>query len=208
MKMKIVTTVILAMLALAIAVTQPVQAQTIAARTDRASYVPGDTGTLYVTIVNESPTNTLELRNITVYFPWAQLVDGKWPTGANVSVNLNPWKLLGSSASGNNVHTEPITFSIPSWYGAGSLFGAPSNCPDSNDPRYGFYTDCISVGTTGNPPRYTVSTDTNIFMALPTYDAPSIVSMIIPTATFLILVIATAFLAMTWSGIRRLEARK
>ncbi len=204
MKVKTATSVIVALLVLAVAIAQPVQAQSVSTRTDRPSYVPGDSGTLIVTIVNENPTDTLEIRNITVYFPWAQLVDGKWPSGANATVPYSPWKLLGSSASGNNVLTEQISFSIPSWYGG----GGGSDCPGSNGPRYGLYTDCIIVGTTGNPPRYTVERDTNIVMALPTYTPPSLVSLAIPIATLIVLVIATAFLAMTWSGIRRLEAKK
>lgn len=204
MTVKIATSVIVALLALTFAIAQPVQAQSISARADRPSYVPGESGNLIVNIVNENPTETLEIRNITVYFPWAQLVDGKWPTGANVTINYSSWKVLGSSASGNNVLTEQISFSTPSWYGGGGA----SNCPGSNGPRYGLYADCIIVGTTENPPRYTVDRDTNIFMAQATYTPPSLVSMAVPIATLVVLVIATAFLAMTWSGIRRLEVKK
>src|SRR5713226_6775238 len=43
----------------------------ISTQSDRASYVPGDSGTLTVTLINPDTSNTVEVRNLTVYFPWA-----------------------------------------------------------------------------------------------------------------------------------------
>src|SRR3989442_1967713 len=95
----------------------------ISTQSDRASYVPGDSGTLTVTLVNPDNSNSIEVRNITVYFPWAQYVNGAWPSGANVSQNLSPWPTLGSVQSGNNIKTFTFSFTIPSWFAA--AFSAP-----------------------------------------------------------------------------------
>src|SRR2546428_491971 len=57
-----VTVAILAVMAVAFA--PSAYAQTTTTRTDQASYTPGGTGTLYITVVNNSPTDTLEIRNL------------------------------------------------------------------------------------------------------------------------------------------------
>ncbi len=60
-----------ALVAIALLLVAPVHAQppTFTA-TDRAAYVPGDTGTLTFTISNTG-NQGLEIRNVTIYFPWA-----------------------------------------------------------------------------------------------------------------------------------------
>ena len=186
---------------------QTAHAQSIAARYDRASYVPGDSGTLSVTVINDSPNAGLEVRNLTIYWPWAQLVDGKWPTGANMSDNLNPWPSLGSKNSGNNVLVKTYSFTIPSWYG-GSIFGTGSNCADSNGPRNDpSYHGCVMVGITANPhPNYLVNS-LSIQMSLPTYTPISITSQWLPLATLVILIVATAFLGLTWSRLGNLSKK-
>ena len=191
------TLAIIALLALG----QSVHAQSISERYDRASYVPGDSGTLTVSIINNSPTDTVEIRNVTVYFPWAGLVDGKWPSGANASVNLATWKTLGSANSGSNVFTNSFGFTVPTWYGGfGSSLGG--NCPGNPQVRYGIYSSCVLVGITANPPRY--ETDSfQIIMAIATYTPTSLAAEWLPIATLVVLVVATAFLAMAWMSLRR-----
>lgn len=204
MKTKILSLVIVALLAFVAAIPSPAHAQTLSQRTDRASYVPGDSGTLILTFVNESPTEPVELRNITVYFPWAGYVDGTWQ--GNVSENFPQFKLLGTVSSGQNIYTHPVTFTIPSWYSGGSLgYGCPGG---TTTTRYGLHSDCILVGSNQNNQRYEADGVASIPIALPVYNPVSLVSMAIPIATLLVLVIATAFLAMTWSGIKRLESKK
>ena len=184
-----------------IVLAQPAHAQQLTARYDRASYVPGDSGTLTVSIVNTSPTDTVEIRNLTIYFPWAQLIDGKWPSGVNVSINISPWQTLGSSASGNNVYTKSFGFTTPTWY-SGNLFGGGGNCPNPFGSRYGFYSGCIIVGITANSPRY----DTQSFgisMAIPTYNPAVLTSQWIPIATLVGLGLTTVFMALTWHNLRK-----
>ena len=177
-----------------------VHAQQLTGRTDRASYVPGDSGTLFVSVVNNSPTSTLEIRNLTIYFPWAQLVDGKWPSGANVTVNLSPWVILGSQGSGNNVYSYSTSFTIPGWF-SGSIFGGGGFCPSSPSTRYGSYSGCIIVGKTAAPPSYEGG-GFGVTMAFATYTPTSLVSLWLPIATLVVLVVATAFLGLAWTSLR------
>src|SRR5215831_18563548 len=106
----------------AVIIAQPAHAQSVTSRTDQAAYSPGGTGTLYVTIVNTSPTQTMEIRNLTIYFPWASFgTDGKWDSASNnVSVNLSPYKVLTTSGSpgGGNIYTYNTPFTVPSWWGS------------------------------------------------------------------------------------------
>lgn len=184
---------------------QPVHAQqaNTSAQYDRASYIPGDSGTLTVTLINNNPSASLEVRNITIYWPWAQLVAGKWPSGANLTDNFaTPWPTVGSKNSGNNIMTKSYSFSIPSWYG-GSVFGGGSNCSDPGGPRYDIsYHGCVAVGVTSNPPDYIVNS-LSIQMSLPTYTPLSVTSQLIPIATLVVLLVATAFLFLTWNSLRR-----
>ncbi len=196
---------LLAMVVLA-AVGTPAHALQITERTTNASYVPGDSGTLAVTVVNDDTGASLELRNLTIYFPWAQPVDGKWPSGANVTVNLSPWVTLGSQGSGNNVYTYSTSFNIPTWF-AGSLFGGPSGtCPRDPTVRYGQYSSCVLLGITSSPPRYQ-GDSFGIAMALPIYSPPSLVAQWLPIATLVVLVVATAFLALAWTSLRRMTKK-
>ena len=183
-----------------LALGQTAHAQTITGQTDRASYVPGDSGTLTVTIVNNDASGTLEIRNLTVYFPWATFRDGRWD-GANVSINLSPWKVLGSAGSGNNIYTTSLGFSVPSWF-SGSFLSTGSFCPGNTSTRYGQYYGCILVGTTSSSPRYE-GNDFSIAMAVPFYTPTSLVAQWLPIATLVVLIVATAFLGMTWMSLRR-----
>lgn len=185
---------------------QPVHAWQTNVRGDKASYIPGDVGTLIITVVNDSPTETLEIRNFTVYFPWAGYVDGKWNPQGNVSFNLNPVKVLSTNTGTNpdNIYTYQAPFTIPAWF-SGSEFS--TNCPGNPTVRYGLYNECVLVGTNDNNLRYE-NQFFSLAMAIPTYNPPSLVSMAIPIATLVVLVAATAFMFLTWASVRRLELRK
>src|SRR2546422_5688971 len=100
-----VTATILAVMAVVIA--QPAHAQAITTRTDQASYTPGGAGTFYITVVNQSPTQTLEIRNITIYFPWAGYVDGKWAAGGDGSFKLSPYRVFPTNCSPTRRHIFP-----------------------------------------------------------------------------------------------------
>src|SRR3989442_14153403 len=103
---------------MAVVLAPPPLAQAITTRTDQASYTPGGAGTFYITVVNQSPTQTLEIRNITIYFPWAGYVDGKSVAGSNVLFNLSPYQVLTTSVSPGacSLYLCIVQVTIPSWY--------------------------------------------------------------------------------------------
>ncbi len=172
------------------------------AKPDRTSYVPGDSGTLTVTVVNTG-SGPLQLNNITIYFPWAQFdSNGNWQ--GNVSSSSTQLLAAPSSSNPQPKYTFPVfQFTIPSWWGYGSQsFGG---CPGSTNTRYGEYSSCIMVGTAGNPyegVRFSAA-GAAISMAVPTYTPLSIVSEAIPIATLVVLAVATVFLALIWTSSRR-----
>ncbi len=196
----IVGTLIAAVLA---TVSVPAHAQfNVFAKVDRASYVPGDSGTLTITIVNTG-SGPLQLNNITIYFPWAGFdSNGNWQ--GNTSSSSTQLIAAPSSSNPQPKYTFPsFSFTIPSWFGyTSSSFGT---CPGTPNTRYGDYVSCILVGTAGN--RYEgisfSAAGTGIPMALPTYTPISLVSEAIPIATLVVLAIATVFLALLWTSSRR-----
>ena len=174
-------------------------------RADRASYVPGDSGTLTVTIVNTG-SSVIQLNNLTVYFPWAGFdSNGKWQGNSTASYSNTFIGAPGGTTS--TTFTTSFQFTIPTWYG-GSFIGFSGNCNGSSSTRYVQQNSCVVVGSNqGN--RYELMPFTGgIPEALPTYTPVSIVSQAIPIATLVVLVVATAFLALVWTSNRRVLAKK
>jgi len=184
---------VLAIVAIA-AIGQPAHAQgfSLNTRPDRASYVPGDAGTLTVSIINTG-TQVIQLNNLTVYFPWAGFgPDGKWQ--GNSTSNYSSQFIGAPGGSTPTTFTTTFQFTVPTWYGqiqpSGGCGGGTSTT------RYIQSTNCIVVGSNAAN-RYELMDFTgNIIMALATYTPVSLVSQAIPIATLVVLVIATAFLAM------------
>jgi hypothetical protein len=183
-----------------VAVGQPAHAQgfSLNTRADRASYVPGDSGTLTITLINTG-TQVIQLNNLTVYFPWAGFgPDGKWQ--GNSSATYSNQFLAAPGGTSSTTFTTSFQFTIPTWYGQ----NFPNTiCNGSGTVRYGQFSNCIVVGSNaGN--RYDLTPFTGqITMAIATYTPISLVSQAIPIATLVVLVIATAFLALAWTSTRR-----
>lgn len=183
------------LLALVLAATSlPAHAQpTVNWRLDKSAYAPGDSGTLTLTIFN-TVGNPLAVRNVTVYYPWAGYdTNGKWLSNANITNNFSPPVALATTGANNFSYTTP-QFTIPSWWGSGSQvqFG----CPGTTNTRLGKYSACILVGT--NNTRSYDGFDFTISMALPFYNpsSTSVLSTWIPVAELIVLVVATAILAI------------
>jgi hypothetical protein len=171
---------------------QPVRAETSEAfRFNSASYIPGDTGTLTYYITNTAGT-TLSLKNLTFYFPWAGYdTNNKWQ--GNVSINFSPWKtLVTNPAGGNMTYYNQVSFQVPSWYGA--LRQTP-NCGNGK-VRYGIFVACVLIGTDQSNTYDNTDLSIAIAQAFYTPQSISILSQWVPVASLVVLVIATAILAM------------
>lgn len=172
----------------------PAHAQpTVNSRPDKSAYAPGDSGTLTITIFN-TIGNPLAVRNITVFYPWAGYdTNGKWVSNANITNNFSPPTALATTGANNFSYTTP-QFSIPSWWGSGSAvqFG----CPGTTNTRFGHYSACILIGT--NATRNYDGFDFSITMAIPFYNpsSSSALSEWVPVAELIVLIIATAILAL------------
>lgn len=189
------------LIAIIVGTGQPVHAQgfNLFTRADRASYVPGDSGTLAITITNTGGT-PIQLNNLTVYFPWAGFdSNGKWQ-GNQSSTYTNQF-IGAAGGSSSSTFTTSVSFTIPSWYG--QTFSGFGNCPGgATNTRYGQYSNCVVVGIAGS--RYDAEDFTGpITMAIATYTPVSLVSQAIPIATLVVLVIAVALLGMIWTSNRR-----
>lgn len=196
----------LSLLALVIAaVSVPAHAQpTVNTRPDRSAYAPGDSGTMTVSIIN-TIGNPLLVRNITIFWPWAGYdPNGKWFT-ANYSYTFSPAIALATSGSNNYSYTTQ-SFTIPSWWGTNSRqqFG----CPGNTNNKFGTWSACILLGTNSTT-RYE-GFDFGIPIAIAVYN-PSALSAIqewIPVATLIVLVIATAILAMVMLRLGNLSKKQ
>jgi hypothetical protein len=176
------------------AVSIPVHAQPqVNTRTDRSAYAPGDSGTLTISVINTIGSPLL-IRNITIYYPWAGYdTNGKWLQNANFTYSLSPNVALATKGTNNYSYTTP-SFNIPSWWGISSR--SQFGCPGNTNTKFGLYSGCILLGTNSTT-RYEGS-DFGIAMALAVYN-PSTLSAIqewVPVASLIVLVIATAILAM------------
>jgi hypothetical protein len=172
---------------------QTVRAETsFSPRFSSASYVPGDSGTFTYYITNTSPT-TISLKNLTFYFPWAGYdASGKWQ--GNVSINFSPWKTLVTNPAGGNVtYYNQVAFQVPSWYGA---LAQNHECGNGK-VRYGIFVGCVLIGTDQDT-IYQHNIDLSVAIAQAVYipTSASILSTWVPAASLVVLIIATAILAL------------
>ena len=187
-------------LILTVALLVPVQAQTPFIRWDRSSYVPGDAGTLYLAFVNNDPSTVLQIKNITIYWPWAGFgPDGKWQNGSNTTQTYT--NQFVPTKGGTFVPSA--TFTIPSWYGGQNR---NTNCGNGHTQYSTSFVACVLVGSNLST-NFDTTGDLFVTLASPVYTPLSLVSEAIPIATLVVLLIATAFLALNWSSLRRLNKK-
>ena len=188
------------LMVLTIALLLPVHAQTPFIRWDRSSYVPSDSGTLYLTFVNNDQTFVLQIKNITIYWPWAGFgPDGKWQGGSNTTQTYTNQYVPVKGGT----FVASATFNIPSWFGGQN---GNTNCGNGHTQFSTSFVACVFVGSNLSPNLDTTG-DIFITLASPVYTPLSLVSAAIPIATLVVLAIATAFLALNWSSLRRLNKK-
>lgn len=87
----------------------------IEAWTDRASYQPGDKGTLHIALKNEE-SGAVEIYNVTVIFPWYSPIKG----GGNVTKDIDEALKAGET------YDVQVEFSVPNDGRAEPLYGTAS----------------------------------------------------------------------------------
>jgi hypothetical protein len=182
---------------------QTVHAQTSESfRFNNSAYVPGDTGTVTYYITNTAG-QTISLKNLTFYFPWAGYdPSNKWQ--GNISINFSPWKTLVTNPSGGNVtYSNQVSFQVPTWFGATFQ---NRNCGNGHI-RYGLFVGCVLIGTDQSNLYDSVDFSVAIAAAVYTPSSISILSQWVPLATLVVLIIATGFLALTWSRLGSLPKK-
>lgn len=152
---------------------------TIYGWTDKASYVPGDSGVLHITVRNQG-TQAFTVRNITVDYPWMAFVTDHWD-GNFTTANIN-----NAVAAGQNYNTQ-YSFTVPT----------------DGRATFGGGVASISVGTDiGSNGSFQDGT-ARISLALPAYQPLSLTNSILPILTVVLLGIAVVMLALVWMGINK-----
>src|SRR5947208_5431788 len=111
MKMKSVTIILLATAIIGLATLTPTHAAplpglNVYARTDRTSYAPGDTGTLFITVRNQG-TAAFTIKNITVTYPWKLFITDHWDGNSTYVITPVAALAQGQTYNTQNASTLP-----------------------------------------------------------------------------------------------------
>lgn len=165
------------------------------ARTDKPSYLPGDSGTLYVTVKNTG-TLPFTVKNVTVIFPWMAFItdhwDGNFTDNGPNNAGINDALAIGQTFN------KQYSFTVPTDGRASNLFGFTRGIQVS------IGTD---IGQGAGPQIQTPSTTATISIASATYDPIGSTSTILSVAFVVILAVAVAMLTMVYIGIRKLSKK-
>jgi hypothetical protein len=185
MKMKILPLTVAAIGILAITVIAPIHANYLAVaygRTDRSSYLPGDSGTLFITVRNEG-SQALTVKNITVDYPWMAFITDHWD-GNFTATGIN------QALSQNQNYNTQYAFTIPS------------------DGRAHSGEISITVGTDiPNGPYQFLDAFALLSIAGATYQPISLTSAVLPIIEIVLLGIAVVMLALVWMGISKVPKK-
>ena len=189
MKMKSVPLTLLAISILAGIMLTPSHASVsvgIYARTDKASYVPGDTGTLFITVRNQG-TQSFAVRNVSITYPWKAFITDHWD-GNSTNV-ISP---IAALAQGQTFNTQ-YTFTVPTDGRASySLLGGTISIGVGTD-----------VGSSSSSTGTTYPGEATISYAAATYQPLSLTSSVLPIIEIVLLGIAVFMLALVYMGINK-----
>ncbi len=198
MKMKSAPLTVLAISILAMIMITPIHATyvpNVYARTDKSSYLPGDTGTLFITVRNTG-TQSFAVKNISISYPWKAFVTDHWD--GNTTTILSPTPALAQ----NGIYNTQYTFTVPndgrantntfSINGQNVAIGSVISVEVGTD-----------IGTNGS------FTDGSAFIAIasPSYQPLGLTTSILPIITIVLLGLAVVMLALVYLGIRK-QAKK
>ena len=194
MKMKSIPLTLLAISILAGVLLTPSHASVSVntyAHTDKPSYVPGDTGTLFITVRNQG-TQSFAVRNISITYPWKGFITDHWD--GNSTNIISP---VAALAQGQTYNTQ-YTFTVPTDGRASNLYSAPGDSPDTI--LIGVGTD---VGSSSSSTGTTYTIETGFFYAAATYQPLSLTSSVLPIIEIVLLGIAVFMLALVYMGLNK-----
>jgi hypothetical protein len=167
---------------LALSITNLVQAGpalTFYLRTDRASYVPGDTGSLLITVRNEGD-QAFTIKNLTINWPWMMFLNDHWD--GNITINN-----INQAFAAGQAYNTAQSFTIP-----------------TDGRAYQFRTGTVRVGTDigGNGGSYWRS---SVFMTMdsPTYTPLGVSTQLFSIILVGILAVATVLLFLVNTALRK-----
>ncbi len=190
MKMKSITITLLAIGILGLVTLTPTHAAlpglNVYARTDRTSYAPGDTGTLFITVRNQG-TAAFTIKNITVTYPWKLFITDHWD--GNSTYVITP---VAALAQGQTYNTQ-YAFTLPTDGRVSNVFGG---------------TISISIGTAEPSPGGTTTPGSAaIQYTVPTYQPLTLASSALPIVEIALLAVAVGLLALVFMGIGKLSKK-
>jgi len=185
MKTKRIPLTMLAIGVISIMMIAPIHAnyQAVAyGRTDRSGYLPGDSGTLYITVRNTG-SQALTVKNITVEYPWWAFITDHWD-GNFTATGIN------QALSQNQNYNTQYTFTLPTDGRAHSGSASITVATDVPNGQYQFLGASASISVAGA-----------------TYQPLGLSSSILPVVSIVLLGIAVVMLAFVYMGITRLSKK-
>ena len=188
MKMQIAPLTVLAISILAIIMVTPIHATfipNIYARTDKSSYLPGDTGTLFLTVRNTG-TQSFAVKNISITYPWKAFITDHWE--GNTTTIPSPTPALAGTPSIGTYNTQ-FSFTVPTDGRASFLLGGE--------------TILIHIGTDIGTQGSFIDGEAAISIAAATYQPLGLASSGLQIVSLVLLAIAVVMLALVYLGIRK-----
>jgi hypothetical protein len=186
MKMKNPAIALLALSALGAVMIMPIHGATnfaysVSAWTDKSSYAPGDSGTLYITIRNTG-TQSFTVRNVSIDWPWMAFITNHWD-GNLTSLNIN--QAVGTPTGTWNTQ---YSFTIPT---------------DGRAFQGSDATIFIGTDITTGPQAGIYQTGATIRTAIPTYQPLDLSTSILPIINIVLIGAAVVVLVFVYMGIRK-----
>jgi hypothetical protein len=113
MKMRTVSLTVLAITLSSVILLAPTHATydyLVSARTTNASYLPGDTGTLLITLKNTG-SQAFQVKSVNITYPWMAFVTDHWDGNVSFTGINQP---LGSTGSNAQTFNGQYSFTVPS----------------------------------------------------------------------------------------------
>ena len=149
------------------------------ARTDKSSYLPGDSGNLIVTVKNLG-TQSFTVKNVTVVLPWMAFITDHWD---------------------GNFTVTPINQPVGT---PGGTFNAQYSFTVPNDGRGHSGDAIVTIGTDiPNGPFSTPQATAFVQVAAATYEPFGLTTSLLPLISIVLLSVAIVMLALVYMGIRK-----